>query len=152
MRLCIPPPAGPSGGKAGSLVGSKGRAPARGGGGDDARSIASSYLPRGGGGGSAASYPRTPQFSAAGSAVDAEIGERLAFLERALREEKQMRWVGLAEAEGGKGRRTPWVYWSDRLGRFVRTVGNVAQPYLRPALKQNGAAIVAAINAPEVTP
>lgn len=50
-------------------------------------------------------------------------------------------------AEGGGGRRTPWVYFNDRLGRFVRTSGSPAQPYLRPALRQRKSAIVAAISA-----
>ena len=39
-------------------------------------------------------------------------------------------------AEGGGGRKTPWVYFSEKYG-FVKTVGMVAQPYLRPALDNN---------------
>jgi len=39
-------------------------------------------------------------------------------------------------AEGGKGRKTPWVYFSDKFG-FVKTSGMKAQPYLRPALDVN---------------
>ena len=34
----------------------------------------------------------------------------------------------------GDGRDTPWVYWSEKLQRFVYTVGQHPQPYLRPAL------------------
>jgi HK97 gp10 family phage protein len=37
----------------------------------------------------------------------------------------------------GDGRDTPWVYWSEKLQRFVRTVGQHPQPYLRPALVDN---------------
>lgn len=38
-------------------------------------------------------------------------------------------------AEGGKGRKTPWVYHRGRgkKGRFVRTRGNKPQPFLVPA-------------------
>lgn len=36
-------------------------------------------------------------------------------------------------AEGGDGRKDPWVYWSDKLGRFVYTRGIRAQPFFRPA-------------------
>ncbi|WP_164670965.1 HK97-gp10 family putative phage morphogenesis protein [Virgibacillus doumboii] len=32
-------------------------------------------------------------------------------------------------AENGDGRKEPWVYWSDKLGRFVYTVGMRAQPF-----------------------
>ncbi len=39
-------------------------------------------------------------------------------------------------AEGGGGRKTPWVYFSEKFG-FVRTEGMKAQPYLRPALDVN---------------
>ena len=38
-------------------------------------------------------------------------------------------------AEGGEGRKTPWVYYNEKLGRFVRTHGNPPQPYLRPAAR-----------------
>jgi len=38
-------------------------------------------------------------------------------------------------AEGGKGRKTPWVYKTDK-GWFY-TQGNKPQPYLRPALHKN---------------
>lgn len=37
----------------------------------------------------------------------------------------------------GDGRDTPWVYWSEKLQRFVHTVGQHPQPYLRPALVDN---------------
>lgn len=36
-------------------------------------------------------------------------------------------------AEGGDGRKTPWVYFNQKLGEFFRTVGIRAQPYMRPA-------------------
>jgi len=36
----------------------------------------------------------------------------------------------------GDGRDTPWVYWSEKLQRFVYTVGQQPQPYLRPALME----------------
>ncbi len=39
-------------------------------------------------------------------------------------------------AESG-GRKTPWVYFSEKLKRFVKTSGTKAQPYLRPALDTN---------------
>ena len=45
-------------------------------------------------------------------------------------------------AEGGRGRKTPWVYFSEKFG-FVRTVGMKAQPYLRPALDINRKKLVA---------
>lgn len=34
----------------------------------------------------------------------------------------------------GDGRQTPWSYWSEKLQRFIGTVGQHPQPYLRPAL------------------
>jgi len=37
-------------------------------------------------------------------------------------------------AEKGNGRKTPWVYFSKRLNRFVYTTGMKAQPSLRPGL------------------
>lgn len=37
----------------------------------------------------------------------------------------------------GDGRDTPWVYWSEKMQRFVYTVGQHPQPYLRPALMEN---------------
>ncbi len=39
-------------------------------------------------------------------------------------------------AEGGKGRKTPWTYFTEKYG-FVTTKGMKAQPYLRPALDLN---------------
>jgi HK97 gp10 family phage protein len=39
-------------------------------------------------------------------------------------------------AEGGKGRKTPWVY-RDEKGRFFKTKGMKPQPYLRPAYDAN---------------
>lgn len=42
-------------------------------------------------------------------------------------------------AEGGNGRQTPWVYFSEKLGHFVRTVGMKAQPFIRPtAIEDDG--------------
>jgi len=37
----------------------------------------------------------------------------------------------------GKGRTTPWVYYSEKLKQFVWTEGIVPQPYLFPALKDS---------------
>ena len=44
-------------------------------------------------------------------------------------------------AESGLGRKTPWRYYSPRMGRFVRTVGMKPKPFLRPAFdsQRNGA-------------
>ena len=39
-----------------------------------------------------------------------------------------------AHAAKGDGRDTPWVYYSERLGHFVTTVGQYPQPFLYPAL------------------
>lgn len=35
--------------------------------------------------------------------------------------------------EDGTGRQTPWVYWSEKLNRFVFTKGQVAKPHWTPA-------------------
>lgn len=43
-------------------------------------------------------------------------------------------------AEGGNGRKTPWVYMGDD-GNFYTTSGQHPQPFLRPALTENKAAI-----------
>lgn len=37
-------------------------------------------------------------------------------------------------AEGGEGRKTPWVYFNENAGHFVTTEGMRAQPYMRPAV------------------
>lgn len=37
-------------------------------------------------------------------------------------------------AKSGNGRKTPWTYWSPRLGRWVTTVGHTPQPYFFPAV------------------
>ncbi|KIL46158.1 hypothetical protein KR50_28330 [Jeotgalibacillus campisalis] len=37
-------------------------------------------------------------------------------------------------AEGGDGRKTPWVYWSDKLNRWVFTRGMHAQPFWFPSV------------------
>lgn len=34
----------------------------------------------------------------------------------------------------GNGRKTPWVYWSDKLKRYVYTRGIEAQPFWNPSL------------------
>lgn len=36
-------------------------------------------------------------------------------------------------AEKGMGRKTPWVYYNDKLGHYVRTHGMASQPFMRPA-------------------
>jgi HK97 gp10 family phage protein len=38
-------------------------------------------------------------------------------------------------AEGGDGRKTPWIYWSDKLNRFVWTRGMKAQSFYRPSIE-----------------
>jgi len=38
-------------------------------------------------------------------------------------------------AKEGNGRKEPWVYWSEKLGRFVYTRGMKSQPYWSPALE-----------------
>ena len=38
-------------------------------------------------------------------------------------------------AEGGDGRKDPWVYWSDDLNRWVWTRGMRSQPYFRPGFE-----------------
>lgn len=48
-------------------------------------------------------------------------------------------------AEGGKGRKTPWVYKTKR-GWFF-THGNVPQPYMRPAYEKNYKQIIAMFDA-----
>ena len=48
-------------------------------------------------------------------------------------------------AEGGKGRKTPWVYKTKR-GWFF-THGNVPQPYMRPAYEKNIKQIMAMFDA-----
>jgi HK97 gp10 family phage protein len=40
-------------------------------------------------------------------------------------------------AVNGDGRKTPWVYYNERWGRFVYTHGNKPQPFLFPALQRN---------------
>ena len=40
-------------------------------------------------------------------------------------------------AENGKGRQTPWTYYSDKLGRFVTTHGMKAQPFIRPTAEED---------------
>lgn len=36
----------------------------------------------------------------------------------------------------GKGRQTPWVYYDEYLGHYVTTIGQMAQPFLLPALQE----------------
>lgn len=37
----------------------------------------------------------------------------------------------------GDGRKTPWVWFSERWNRFIYTHGNKPQPFLYPALQRN---------------
>ena len=48
-------------------------------------------------------------------------------------------------AKDGNGRKTPWVYYSEELDRFIRTKGTKPQPYLTPAVENNMAGIKAII-------
>lgn len=48
-------------------------------------------------------------------------------------------------AEGGRGRRTPWRYFNPRWNRWVRTIGSIPRPFLRPALIGHKHEIMAAI-------
>ena len=36
-------------------------------------------------------------------------------------------------ATGGRGRKTPWVYYNAKLGRFVQTKGMSPRPFMRPS-------------------
>ncbi|MDA1478363.1 HK97-gp10 family putative phage morphogenesis protein [Bacillus changyiensis] len=38
----------------------------------------------------------------------------------------------------GKGRKTPWVYFDEKLGRYVFTRGMHAQPFFFPAVESGG--------------
>ncbi len=38
-------------------------------------------------------------------------------------------------AEDGNGRKDPWVYWSDKLNRYVYTRGIRAQPFFHPSFE-----------------
>lgn len=40
-------------------------------------------------------------------------------------------------AKKGDGRKTPWVYFDEKRGRFVTTEGNKPQPFLAPAFKKH---------------
>ncbi|MEK4841598.1 MULTISPECIES: HK97-gp10 family putative phage morphogenesis protein [Bacillus] len=40
-------------------------------------------------------------------------------------------------AEDGDGRKTPWMYRDPKTGKMVKTKGQHAQPYLRPAAENN---------------
>lgn len=46
-------------------------------------------------------------------------------------------------AENGKGRQTPWTYFSEGLGRFVTTVGNRPHPFMRPGFEAGRAWVMA---------
>lgn len=35
-------------------------------------------------------------------------------------------------AENGQGRKTPWIYFSEELQRFIKTNGMEAQPFMEP--------------------
>ncbi|MCY8035638.1 HK97 gp10 family phage protein [Bacillus sonorensis] len=41
-------------------------------------------------------------------------------------------------AEEGNGRKTPWVYFNEKLGRYVFTRGMHAQPFFFPAVEAGG--------------
>ncbi|KAA6450952.1 HK97-gp10 family putative phage morphogenesis protein [Bacillus swezeyi] len=41
-------------------------------------------------------------------------------------------------AEDGNGRKTPWVYFDEKLGRYVFTRGMRAQPFFFPAVEAGG--------------
>lgn len=41
-------------------------------------------------------------------------------------------------AVDGNGRKTPWTYYSPKLGRYVRTQGAPAQPFFWPAVEEGG--------------
>ena len=45
------------------------------------------------------------------------------------------------------GRKTPWVYYSNKLKRFVWTEGMASQPFLIPAFKESGRDIIKFIRA-----
>jgi len=40
-------------------------------------------------------------------------------------------------AENGEGRKTPWVYFNEKTGEFVKTKGNKPHPYMRPAMDES---------------
>lgn len=40
-------------------------------------------------------------------------------------------------AENGNGRQTPWVYYDEKHDKFIYTVGQHPQPFMRPALDEN---------------
>ncbi|MDO6633505.1 HK97-gp10 family putative phage morphogenesis protein [Bacillus thuringiensis] len=40
-------------------------------------------------------------------------------------------------AEDGDGRKTPWMYRDPKTGKMVKTQGQHAQPFLRPAAENN---------------
>lgn len=44
-------------------------------------------------------------------------------------------------AESGNGRKTPWVYYNEKLKSFIRTRGNAPQPFLRKAADKNRATL-----------
>jgi len=48
-------------------------------------------------------------------------------------------------AEGGKGRKTPWVYFNERAGHYVTTKGMPAKPFARPAVDAKRGAAARAV-------
>lgn len=44
-------------------------------------------------------------------------------------------------AEDGNGRQTPWMYQDPKTGKWIKTQGQHAQPFLRPAAENNKAQI-----------
>jgi HK97 gp10 family phage protein len=54
-------------------------------------------------------------------------------------------------AEGGGGRKDPWVYFNERFGHFVKTSGSPAQPFMRPALDESKEQIEALLGKAVIT-
>jgi len=50
-------------------------------------------------------------------------------------------------AESGDGRQTPWVYFYQKLGHFVTTVGMRARPFFRPVIQDDAVAKEAGVAA-----
>ena len=71
-----------------------------------------------------------------GSIVIEEINEYSAKIGPSIEYDAYVEFGTGLYAEGGKGRKTPWVYKHPKYG-FIRTKGMVAQPYMRPAADNN---------------
>lgn len=90
-----------------------------------------------------------------GRLIQAEAKARAPFDDGSLRDSIEMRMEGKYKcvitvgvhyaiyveygtgiyAENGNGRRTPWTYFSRKLGRYVTTKGMRAQPFWREAVE-----------------